>query len=1000
MVFAFSVKIMEVQMSERGTSKQRSHRSLFSIAVFALLLIASIPMAAEKVYGAITLSWTAPTTNTDGSSLTDLTGYNLHYGSSSGVYGSSINIGNVTSYTLNNLQAGNYYFALTAYNSLGVNSADSNEVVKTVYADTTPPLVTAFSIPDTSASLTIQISTVSATDDVGVTGYLVNESSAKPAAAAGGWTSTVPASYTFTTAGSKTLYAWAKDAAGNVSASRSASVTVTLPDTTAPTVSVFTVPSSSASLTVSITSFTATDNIGVTGYQVNESSAKPVATAGGWTSSAPSTYTFTTAGSKTLYAWAKDAAGNVSASRSALVTVTVTIPDTTVPTVSSFTIPSSSTSLTVSITSFTAIDNVGVTGYLVSESGAAPSAAAGGWTASAPSSYTFTTAGSKTLYAWAKDAAGNVSATAAASVMITLADTTAPVISITAPASGLTVSGVVVITANATDNVGVAGVQFKLDNSNLGAEDISSPYSISWDTTTASNGLHTLTAVARDSAGNMTSSASVSVTVNNTGITTVTLVPASDTFINVDSSSNSASAELTTYTWPAGSAANAILMKFDLSVIPAGAVIQSAALNLYLLDSDSNASYPLYNLTLNAVINHNPNLLMATGYTYDGTNSWTPNALAYDNIPLAQADISVAYDTAAINKTTGFKAWNATQLVKDWLSTPSTNYGLMINSDRNAPVDTYRNFASFKNSTAGMRPYMTVTYVSGNTADTISPVVTGFTAPAASSSLTVSITSFTATDNIGVTGYLVNESATAPSASAGGWTSSAPTSYTFATAGGKTLYAWARDAAGNVSAGRSASVTVTLADTTAPTVSVFTVPSSSASLTVSITSFTATDNISVTGYLVNESATAPSASAGGWTSSAPTSYIFATAGSKTLYAWARDAAGNVSAGRSASVTVTLADTTAPTVTSFTISTSSAALTIAITSFTATDNVKVTGYMLTKTSTAPSASAAGWTATPPTSYKVSSRGTYTLYAWAKDAAGKVSKSVRATVQVRR
>jgi hypothetical protein len=88
------------------------------------------------------------------------------------------------------------------------------------------------------------------------------------------------------------------------------------------------------------------------------------------------------------------------------------------------------------------------------------------------------------------------------------------------------------------------------------------------------------------------------------------------------------------------------------------------------------------------------------------------------------------------------------------------------------------------------------------------------------------------------------------------------------------------------------------------------------------------------------------------------------------------------------------------VTSFTISTSSAALTIAITSFTATDNVKVTGYMLTKTSTAPSASAAGWTATPPTSYKVSSRGTYTLYAWAKDAAGKVSKSVRATVQVRR
>ena len=69
--------------------------------------------------------------------------------------------------------------------------------------------------------------------------------------------------------------------------------------------------------------------------------------------------------------------------------------------------------------------------------------------------------------------------------------------------------------------------------------------------------------------------------------------------------------------------------------------------------------------------------------------------------------------------------------------------------------------------------------------DTIAPTVTGFSIPATSASLTVSITTFTATDNVGVTGYLVTESATAPSASAAGWSLSAPVSYAFSTAGSK-----------------------------------------------------------------------------------------------------------------------------------------------------------------------------------------------------------------------
>lgn len=98
---------------------------------------------------------------------------------------------------------------------------------------------------------------------------------------------------------------------------------------------------------------------------------------------------------------------------------------------------------------------------------------------------------------------------------------------------------------------------------------------------------------------------------------------------------------------------------------------------------------------------------------------------------------------------------------------------------------------------------------------------------------------------------------------------------------------------------------------TAPTVSAFAIPATSSSLTVAITQFTASDTVGVSGYLVSESAAAPSASAPGWTASAPSSYTFASEGSKTLYAWAKNAAGLVSTSRSASVTITVATTINP-----------------------------------------------------------------------------------------
>ncbi|HTC94526.1 MAG TPA: Ig-like domain-containing protein [Terriglobales bacterium] len=113
------------------------------------------------------------------------------------------------------------------------------------------------------------------------------------------------------------------------------------------------------------------------------------------------------------------------------------------------------------------------------------------------------------------------------------ADTTPPVVSITAPASGATVSGTTTVSAAASDNVGVAGVQFLLDGANLGAEVTASPYSISWDTTAAGNGAHTISARARDAAGNTATAGNITITVSNSIVPTLTGVSVSPSSVTL-----------------------------------------------------------------------------------------------------------------------------------------------------------------------------------------------------------------------------------------------------------------------------------------------------------------------------------------------------------------------------------------------------------------------------------------------------------------------------------
>ena len=167
-------------------------------------------------------------------------------------------------------------------------------------------------------------------------------------------------------------------------------------------------------------------------------------------------------------------------------------------------------------------DNVGVTGYKIYRDGVQVGTSTAtnfqNTDLTANTSYTYTVA--------AYDLAGNTSAQSAGVNATTPAvDNTPPSVSMSAPLPGTTVSGNVTVSGSASDNVGVVGVQFLLDGVSLGAEDQSAPYAVQWDSTTATNGTHTLTARARDAAGNtMTTSGGFIVTVSNTVATPADLM--------------------------------------------------------------------------------------------------------------------------------------------------------------------------------------------------------------------------------------------------------------------------------------------------------------------------------------------------------------------------------------------------------------------------------------------------------------------------------------------
>jgi O-glycosyl hydrolase len=390
-------------------------------------------------------------------------------------------------------------------------------------ADTTGPTI-ALTAPSNGAMVsgTATLS-ASASDNVGVAGVQfrvdgVNVGAEDAVSPYSVLWSTVGAS-----AGSHSITAMARDAAGNTTTSAVVTVTVSNADAQAPTVSL-TAPASGATVS-GTTTVTAdgTDNVGVVGVQFKldgnalgaEDLAAPYSVS--WTT------TTATNGTHQLTATARDAAGNNITSAARTVTVSNGGGDSQAPTVS-LTEPANGATVSGSvIVSANASDNVGVVGVQFRVDGV--NFGTEDTRAAYSRTWDSTTVGNGThsLTAIARDAAGNTMTSAARTVTVNNGgDTQAPTVSLTAPANGATVSGTISIAATASDNVGVVGVQFKLDGSSLGSEDLTSPYSVSWATSGATNGSHQLSATARDASGK-TATATLSVIVSNAAGTPLTI---------------------------------------------------------------------------------------------------------------------------------------------------------------------------------------------------------------------------------------------------------------------------------------------------------------------------------------------------------------------------------------------------------------------------------------------------------------------------------------------
>jgi chitodextrinase len=535
-------------------------------------------------------------------------------------------------------------------------------------------------------------------------------------------------------------------------------------------------------------------------------------------------------------------------------------------------------------------DNVGVAGYTVFRNGSQV-----GTTAS--TSYSDSGLAASTTYTYtvdAFDAAGLHSARSFSTSATTLSgssgDTQAPSVSITLPTNGSTVTATTTVSATASDNVGVVGVQFLLDGMNLGSEDTTSPYSVSWNTVTATNGSHTVSARARDAAGRTTTS-SVSVTVDNQA-------PVGTVVVNGGAAATDSTA--VTLTLSATDALSSVTqMRFSNSNSFYSTAEAYAPTKAWTLTTGEGTK-TVYVRYKDAVGNWSSGF--STTIVLD-TTAPTISAVSSSNISANSATVAWTTNEPASSQvefglTTGY----GTMTTPDSAQVTSHSVvvsGLVANTRYNYRV---RSRDAAGNEQFGSNNSFTTAAASS---DSTPPSDPNNLLASAASATQVDLTWNPSTDNTAVTGYKIfrNGSQVGTSASA---------SYHDSNLTPTTAYSYrvsAFDAAGNNSGLSSAANATTLADTTPPSVSI---SSPRAGTTVSGTTgltVTVSDDVGVAGvtYQIDGQDLAPEVTTSPYGLNLNTT-VFSD-GNHSLRAIARDTSWNTRI--SAAVSITIDNTNPP-----------------------------------------------------------------------------------------
>lgn len=449
---------------------------LTAIAVSAAPNAPTGMTASAKTVTSFTLTWNAATGGTGG-----IAGYDVY--KNGALAGSTASA--TRTFTATGLSPSTVYsMTVKARDGGGGVSPASTALSVTTLADTTAPTKPAGLAASNKTATSFTLTWTASTDNVGVTSYDVFRSTTLAGSSA-------TASLNVTGLSPNTAYSMtvkAKDAAGNASVASTALSVTTSADTTAPSV-----PAGLASSSITTTSFTltwtaATDNVGVTAYEVFRSGTS----LGTVTTTSKSVPGLTANMTYSMTVRARDAAGNWSAQSTARPVTTIGPPPS---------VPTGLASANTTATSFTLTwapstgGTGGIAGYDIFKNGALAGS-------SASASFNVTGLSPSTGYSMtvkSRDVAGNLSA-ASTALTVTTANQTgqAPVVSLTAPTSNsvFTLPVSVGLQATASDPDGsITKVEFFNGGTKLG-EALASPYALTW--IPAIPGEFTLTARATD----------------------------------------------------------------------------------------------------------------------------------------------------------------------------------------------------------------------------------------------------------------------------------------------------------------------------------------------------------------------------------------------------------------------------------------------------------------------------------------------------------------------